>query len=323
MSRVDAPVFTEGEPKPRAGAIFRGQGFQQVGMGEKLAKQFPEVAEGYKQADALLGYSISEISFRGPKETLDKTCHSQPAQFLDSHFSLVVSRNADAFRHNTPSITAGHSLGQYNAYVAAGVLNWRDALTLLDVRGRSMQHASEATPSKLVSLKNLGPNDEEVLTRLGFYRACDNTPDQLIWGGKMEAVAKATDIYGKRLRVLEVAGAFHTPFMDKAAEMFAPAVETVEFHEPRIPIVGNTTAKPLTEIQELKQELIDQINRLVQWRETQQYLDLNGFHLMYDVGEGGPLANMLKKTIGGVAVGAVAVGGITAAVVWRKHHPQA
>lgn len=306
--------------------IFPGQGTQEVGMGHKLYERYPLAAYLYGLADGILGYAISKISFEGPKEELDQTINTQPAIFVLNHLFYEVLKGRKKRDFDSISFTAGHSLGEYNALVAAGAFSFADGLKLVQARSRAMQMACQTNPGGLLAV--IKPTEEIVLRlkELGLEIALDNAPGQTVFGGR-KAVSDEAAAWLKEnnIRAINpgVAGAFHTSLMEPAIGPFSKALQKIEIRDCEIPVIANTTAQPIRKAEDIRQELIQQLTHTVLWKDTITYLDQQGVHRFIEVGEKQILTNMVKRIIIGGVIGTTTIaiaGGIIAAVL-SKHHP--
>ena len=250
--------------------VFPGQGAQFVGMGKDLYDNYPVAHDLFEKANDILGYRITDIMFAGSDDDLKQTKVTQPAVFLHSVISTVCM--GDAF---DPQMTAGHSLGEFSALVAAGALSFEDGLKLVYARAMAMQKACEAQPSTMAAI--IGLADEKVeevcagINREGHVvvPANYNNPGQLVISGNVEAIGEACEQLkaagAKRALPLKVGGAFHSPLMQPAKDELQQAIEATEFSTPRCPIYQNVDGKPHTNPDEIKQNLIAQLTSPVRW----------------------------------------------------------
>ena len=236
----------------RVAYVFPGQGVQAVGMGRDLYDNFDSSRVIFTRADEVLGFSLSRLCFEGPEEELRKTVNAQPALVTASIACLEAVREAggdDALP--APAFVAGHSLGEYTALAAAGALDFATAVRLARERGRLMYEAGLLKPGSMAAVIGL---DEaalmEVCTETGVWLANVNCPGQLVISGAVadleKAMAKAKERGASRVLPLQVSGAFHTPLMQPAADGMAEALAGIAFHDPAVPVIGNTSARPVT-----------------------------------------------------------------------------
>ena len=273
--------------------VFPGQGAQFVGMGKDLY-------DNNEKANEILGYRITDIMFEGTDEDLKQTKVTQPAVFLHSVISAICM--GDAF---DPKMTAGHSLGEFSALVAAGALSFEDGLKLVYARAMAMQKACEAAPSTMAAI--IGLPDEKVeeicagINRDGHVVVCANynNPGQLVISGNVEAVNEACEQLkaagAKRALPLKVGGAFHSPLMQPAKDELQAAIETTVFQTPKCPVYQNVDGKPHTDATEIKQNLIAQLTSSVRWTQCVQSMIADGATDFTECGPGKALQGMIAK----------------------------
>ncbi len=277
--------------------IFPGQGAQFVGMGKDLYDNSPIAKELFEKANEILGFSITDIMFDGTVEALKETKVTQPAIFLHSVIlSKVLGGN---FK---PNMVAGHSLGEFSALVANGVLSFEDGLRLVSQRAQAMQKACEASESTMAAI--LGLEDaivEEVCMDIGteVMAANYNCPGQLVISGGVEAVNKACEILkekgARRALVLPVSGGFHSSYMEPAREELAKAIENTPFNTPNCPIYQNVTTTAVTNAEEIRKNIIAQLTAPVKWTQSVQQMISDGATLFTEVGPGKVLQGLVKK----------------------------
>jgi [acyl-carrier-protein] S-malonyltransferase len=286
--------------------IFPGQGSQKVGMGKSHAGSNPQFKKTVEEANRLLGYSLSDIMFEGPEETLTQTQYTQPAIFLHS---IALFRTMQV----KPDMTAGHSLGEFSALVAAGVLNFKTALELVALRGKLMQNAGEIHPGTMAAIIGLEDNvvDEICETATEAIQkpvvpANYNCPGQLVISGDEDAVKKAVELAkesGCRLaKMLPVSGAFHSPLMKPAFEALQEKLDETDFSEPNCPVYSNYTAKASADPDEIKNNLLHQLVSPVRWTQTLQNMEKNGATSFIEVGPGKVLQGLVKRTLKNVNI---------------------
>ena len=278
--------------------VFPGQGAQFVGMGKDLYDNFPKAKELFDQANEILGFNITDIIFNGTDEDLKQTKVTQPAVFLHSVIRAICL--GDDFK---PEMVAGHSLGEFSALVAAGVLSFEDGLRLVSKRALAMQAACELQPSTMAAV--LGLEDEKVvevlksITNEVVVAANFNCPGQLVISGSMAGVEQACEALknagAKRALPLKVGGAFHSPLMEPAREELAKAIGETNFSSPKCPIYQNVVAHAVTEPQEIKNNLIAQLTAPVRWTECVRAMISDGATLFTEVGPGTVLQGLVKK----------------------------
>jgi [acyl-carrier-protein] S-malonyltransferase len=278
--------------------VFPGQGSQAVGMGQDLYNDFKSAKAVFDQADQALGFPISRLCFDGPEEELRQTVNAQPAIVTVSFACLEACREIGGLP--PASFVAGHSLGEYTALAAAGVLDFADAVALSQERGRLMHEAGQMTPGGMAAIIGL---DEAPLAELcaesGAQVANFNCPGQIVISGAEDnlnqAVEMAKDRGAHRAIPLQVSGAFHTPLMQPAVDGLARVIAKLSFKDPTTPIIGNTTAKPLTTARAVKEELLDQLCNCVQWQRSVEYMISKGVSTFIEIGPGKVLAGLIKR----------------------------
>lgn len=278
--------------------IFPGQGSQYVGMGKDLCEQFPEVKKIFDEADSVLGFPLSKICFEGPEEELKQTKNTQPAIFLHSVALWTVLKPSDA------SMVAGHSLGEYSALVAAESITFSDAVKLVRLRGELMQKAGEEHPGTMAAILGMEPaavakacaEAEEA----GIVQPANfNSPGQIVISGSVDGVRKAMEIAkangAKRAIELPVSGAFHSPLMQSAKEKLKEALDSAEIRNARIPLYANVTAQPVTDADEIRRLLFEQVTSPVRWEESVVNMTAAGAVRFTEIGPGKVLQGLVKK----------------------------
>ena len=302
---------------------YPGQGIQFVGMGKELAQVNKFAAETYRKADQVLQFPISQISFEGPEELLIQTVNTQPAIFVFNRIceQLLKKQNPDL---RNEKMVAGHSLGEYNALVAAGALRFSDALWLVGERGKAMKKACLKNPGGMIAL-GLRESDErllEMMDRFGLEKSIINEHEQTVLAGTREGLEEADKwrkeqgIKGTRLKV---EGAFHSSLMEPAVEAFSKALSDVHIKPAKIPIVGNTTATLIRTPLEIRRELIDQLTHPVLWKDSLVLMTRNGIGQTIEIGDKGILSSMNLKVNGGKIekIESLIKGAAIHFVVWR------
>lgn len=277
--------------------IFPGQGAQFSGMGLDLYENSPLAQELFEKANAILGFSITDIMFEGSAEDLKETKVTQPAIFL--HSVILAKTLGDTFK---PDMVAGHSLGEFSALVAAGALTFEDGLKLVSQRAQAMQKACESQPSTMAAVLGLDDAVVEEICKAteGVVVAANyNCPGQLVISGEVEAINKACDAMkeagARRALVLPVGGAFHSPMMEPAREELAAAIENTTFSKPNCPIYQNVTASAITDENEIKANLISQLTAPVRWTQSVQQMITDGAKHFTEVGPGKVLQGLVRK----------------------------
>lgn len=287
--------------------VFPGQGSQFTGMGQELYVSDPQARDLFDAADSILGFSLREIMFEGTDEDLKATKVTQPAIFLHSVAAALCN-------HIKPDMTAGHSLGEFSALVAAGALEFEDALRLVSVRAMAMQRCCEAVPGAMAAvLKAETSLIEEVCRETDgiVIPANYNNDAQVVISGEAGAVEAACITLKergvKRVVMLQVGGAFHSPLMEPARRELAEAIEATAFHIPHCPIYQNVDALPHTDPDEIRRNLLMQLTSPVRWTQTVRNMVADGAEAFVEVGPGTVLQGLVKKIapeiteIGGIA----------------------
>lgn len=280
--------------------VFPGQGAQFSGMGKDLYESNPIAKELFDKADEILGFEITKIMFEGTDEELRQTKVTQPAVFLHSVISALCM--GEAFQ---PEMTAGHSLGEFSALVAAGALSFEDGLKLVSKRAQAMQKACEATPSTMAAIIAL-PDEkiEEVCNEVSkpgniVVPANYNCPGQVVISGNIEAINEACEKLkaagAKRALPLKVGGAFHSPLMQPAKDELQAAIEATTFATPKCPVYQNVDGKAHTNPDEIKQNLIAQLTAPVRWTLEVQTMIADGATDFTECGPGKVLQGLVAK----------------------------
>lgn len=283
----------------RLAFIFPGQGSQKKGMGEDLYHAFPKVKEIYDEADEIMGYSLSQLSFKGPEERLKKTEYTQPAVLTNSWAIASLLKEFGIL----PTFTAGHSLGEYTALLLAGVFDFSTALQLVRLRGELMEKTCEEGRGSMAAILGLKPEVVASLcqeTQEGsiVVPANFNAPGQVVISGEREAVLKASALArergAKRVIPLKVSGPFHSPLMEEAAQVLERELERLTLHTPSLQVVANASASPLKSVEEIKKSLVRQLVSPVRWEESMGWMLHKGVHLFVEVGPGKVLKGLMR-----------------------------
>ena len=277
--------------------VFPGQGAQFPGMGKALYEENPQAKELFERANEILGFRITDIMFEGTAEELKQTNVTQPAVFLHS---VILAKTTPDF---APDMVAGHSLGELSALVANGTLAFEDGLKLVYQRALAMQEACEINPSTMAAI--LGLADEKVeeicatFTEEVVVPANYNCPGQLVISGSNKGIEiaceKMKEAGAKRALPLPVGGAFHSPLMEPAREKLQTAIEVTSFHTPSCPIYQNVSTTAVTDIAEIKANLIAQLTAPVKWTQSVQNMVADGATEFVECGPGKVLQGLVKK----------------------------
>lgn len=285
----------------KAAYVFPGQGAQQVGMGADLYQTSPSAREVFDETDAILGFSLSRLCFEGPEEELTKTHNVQPAVLATSIACLRTVQHTNNNDLPSPSLIAGHSLGEYTALVAANVLSLGDAVSLVRERGRLMHEAGQKNPGGMLAIMGL---DLEAIEEICLRSKCDisniNCPTQTVISGAVESLAEAKELArargALRLIPLKVSGAFHSSLMEPVVDEFSEVLSTVVLQPPTIPIIANVTTRILTDTDSIKEELLEQLRHCIQWQSSIEYMIRSGVTSFYEIGPGKVLCSLIKRT---------------------------
>lgn len=277
--------------------VFPGQGAQFIGMGKDLYESSAKAKAYFDKANELLGFEITKIMFEGTDEELKQTKVTQPAVFLHSVISALIS---DDFQ---PDMVAGHSLGEFSALVANGCLSFEDGLMLVSKRALAMQKACEINPSTMAAI--LGLEDaqvEQLCSQISdeiVVAANYNCPGQLVISGTNKGVEKACEIMkeagAKRALPLPVGGAFHSPLMAPAKEELQEAILATQFSTPKCPVYQNVNAEPSSDVETIKSNLVAQLTAPVRWTQSVQRMVADGATHFIECGPGKVLQGLVKK----------------------------
>jgi len=287
--------------------LFPGQGSQYIGMGREFYERYDKPRGIINQANEILGYDLKEKIFFGPEDELQQTLITQPAVFTTSVACLEVLKRAGSHSLQevlNPKIVAGHSLGEYTALVAAGVLNFPQGLALVQKRAQFIHKASQENPGVMAAIIGLEKEKleevieevrgEEVLEAVNF-----NSPAQIVIAGEsgacQRAIERARAKGAKRAVILKVSGAFHSSLMAQARKSLARELENYELSDPAIPVVTNYNAKVATSREEIREALICQINSPVLWEDSIKEMLARGIEIFIEVGPGKVLIGLLNR----------------------------
>ncbi|HEY47016.1 MAG: hypothetical protein AMJ88_13020 [Anaerolineae bacterium SM23_ 63] len=294
--------------------LFPGQGSQTLGMGRDLSLKEHVAAHVFREAGLILGYPLSEICWDGPVEVLNDTYYTQPA--LLTHSIAVLRTFRDHFPDFKPATTAGHSVGEYSALVAAEALSFPDALRLVQERGRTMKASGEQQPGGMAAVLGLSvPEVESVCTQVtaeeegGVWVANDNCPGQVVISGELTALSMASErlveIGARKVVRLAISISSHSPIMEYSLAEYYQALEATTIHRPQIPIIGNVNAASLLSAAEVQNELHLQLVSRVRWTESIRMMIDNGITTFIEMGPGSVLTGLLKRidrSVSGIAL---------------------
>ena len=277
--------------------IFPGQGSQFTGMCQDLFLKYDTIKPLFTKAEEILEFDISKIMFEGSKEELTQTKVTQPAIFI--HSMAILKILGESFK---PDLVAGHSLGEFSALVASGVLNYEDGLKLVSIRAKAMQKSCEKTNGTMAAILALDNNIiEETCKEIeGVVVAANyNCPGQVVISGELNAVKLACEKLSKagarRALLLPVGGAFHSELMIDAKKELSLAIEKASFNEPICPIYQNVNAKAETSVEKIKENLISQLTSPVKWNQSIDHMIKNGTTQFIEIGPGKVLQGLVKK----------------------------
>jgi len=311
MSQVTIPTLPAAAPHTSNVAwLFPGQGAQHVGMGQDLYEQAPAARAVFDAADEALGFPLSRLCFEGPEDALTRTVNTQPALVTHGIAALVAAIEAGTITERA-SYAAGHSLGEYAALIAAGAISFGDGIRLVRERGRLMQEACDANPGTMAAI--LGLEREQVAAlcaQHGAWLCNENAPGNISIGGTQAAVTAtgeaATAAGASRTVPLNVAGAFHTPLMQSAADGMSAVLGATTFTDPAMPIISNVTGQPLSRGGDFAAELAGQVTSPVLWVDGVRTMLGAGITSFIEFGPGRVLTGALKRTAREAAVRNVA-----------------
>ncbi len=293
--------------------VFPGQGSQFVGMGKALYAQYRVARQTFDEADGLLGFDLARLCFEGPQEALNDTANTQPALYVAGIAALRVLYETALGESFSPAYVAGHSLGELTALTAAGAMSFSDGLRLVRRRGELMRDADQHSPGGMVALLGLSIEQVEAICAQArgeaqgeLVVANDNCPGQVVIAGSEAALEaamrRASEAGARRVVRLPVSIAAHSPLMARAAEEFRTALEATPFYPPRIPVIGNTQATPLTTVEAIRHELSNQLTARVRWTESVQAMVAAGVRTFIELGSQDVLKGLIRRIARDVTV---------------------
>ena len=283
--------------------LFPGQGSQSVGMAKELHDNFDYVKQLFDEAEDTLHISLRKLIFEGPKELLDQTENTQPAIFLVSYSIFNVIKNETTFDVSKANFFAGHSLGEYSALACAGVINFKQTIQLLKIRGNAMQNAVPQNKGGMVAvlgveIKKIEEIIENKNSNFSCFLANDNSDGQVVVSGKIEDIENFI-IELKKLNIknikLPVSAPFHCPLMKSATNIMSNELSKINFSAPKNMIVSNVTAEPSNDPEKIRDLLIKQIEKPVRWRESVINMIKQGNKKFIEIGPGKVLSGLVKR----------------------------
>lgn len=280
--------------------VFPGQGSQKVGMGADLYAKYPSARAVFEEVDETLGFPLSKLCFEGPEEELVQTINVQPAVLAVSIACLRAAQDAGGDSLPAPAFVAGHSLGEYTALVAAGVLSLSDTASLVRARGQLMNEAGSKKPGGMLAVIGLDEKTtQEVCLQTGTHVSNINSPGQVVISGAEENLAEAKKLAeasgARRVIPLKVSDAFHSHLMEPAVDGLTAAISGFTFRKPSVPLVANVTGETLTAAEAIKRELIDQLISCVQWQRSVENMIAAGVTTFFEIGPGQVLTGLIKR----------------------------
>jgi [acyl-carrier-protein] S-malonyltransferase len=304
--------------------IFPGQESQSVGMGMDLQVHFNAAKAVYDEVDSTLGFPMSRLCFEGPEEDLLQTMNSQAAVMTTSVACLRAAQEVTGNVLPIPTYVAGHSVGEYAALVAAGVLTLSDAVRLVRERGRLMHEAGKRNGGGMMSILGLELElVENICLSVGVVVANINAPGHIVVSGSQDNLDKARRLAqvkgARRITNLRVSGPFHTQLMEPAIDGLRNSISGFTFMKPSVPVLSNVTAQPITEIEPLKEELTSQILRCVKWQQIIETMISKGITTFFEIGPGEVLTGLIKKISPGARTFNInSVETVSGIANWRK-----
>ncbi|MEM6636112.1 MAG: ACP S-malonyltransferase [Pseudomonadota bacterium] len=297
--------------------VFPGQGAQTVGMGQELAAAYPASQAIFDEVDDALGEKLSALIWEGDQETLTLTANAQPALMATS-LAAMAALEAEGVEVTAASFVAGHSLGEYSALAAAGALSVSDCARLLRTRGTAMQKAVAPGAGAMAAVLGLGLEDVHAVVENAaqgdvLAAANDNDPGQVVVSGDLAAVERAVEVAkeagAKRAVMLPVSAPFHCALMAPAADVMAGALSEVTISAPAVPVVANVRAAAVSDPEEIRTLLVEQVTGAVRWRESVAWMAAQGVSEVWEIGAGKTLSGLIRRIDRAVATRAVGSAG--------------
>ena len=283
--------------------LFPGQGSQNIGMAKELIQNFSYVKDYFLKANDILNKDLSKIIIEGPKETLDQTENTQPAIFLVSYSLFKIIENETQFKIKNAKYFAGHSLGEYSALCCGNAITFEQTIKLLKLRGKAMQNAVPSGKGGMIAILGKSIDDinnilEENKDRFMCYLANDNSNGQAVISGLIKDIKMLENLLSKKnikFVNLSVSAPFHCPLMKNATEEMRELINNTEFKNPIVDIISNVTANPFNKSEEIKNLLIEQIEKPVRWRESINTMISLGVTSFIEIGPGKVLSGLIKR----------------------------
>ena len=285
--------------------VFPGQGSQYIGMGKDFSNNFPIANEVYREVDDVLGFSLSKLIFNGQIEDLTLTKNAQPA-IMATSIAILKTLEKEGFKIKKSKFVAGHSLGEYTALCASGAISLADTAHILKMRGIFMQEAVSVGVGAMAAILGLNlDNVETLVAEIKDNEICeianDNEPNQVVLSGHRTAIekacVKAKSLGAKRAILLPVSAPFHCSLMAPAQENMINLISGLNIEKPNVPLISNVTSIPTQDIEEIRKNLINQITGRVRWRESILFMKKSGIQIIYEIGPGRVLCNLIKRIV--------------------------
>ena len=285
--------------------VFPGQGSQYIGMGKDFSHNFPIANEVYREVDDVLGFSLSKLIFNGQIEDLTLTKNAQPA-IMATSIAILKTLEKEGFKIKKSKFVAGHSLGEYTALCASGAISLADTAHILKMRGIFMQEAVSVGVGAMAAILGLNlDNVETLVAEIKGNEICeianDNEPNQVVLSGHRTAIekacVKAKSLGAKRAILLPVSAPFHCSLMAPAQENMINLISGLNIEKPKVPLISNVTSIPTQDIEEIRKNLINQITGRVRWRESILFMKKSGIQIIYEIGPGRVLCNLIKRIV--------------------------
>jgi len=285
--------------------VFPGQGSQYIGMGKDFSNNFPIANEVYREVDDVLGFSLSKLIFNGQIEDLTLTKNAQPA-IMATSIAILKTLEKEGFKIKKSKFVAGHSLGEYTALCASGAISLADTAHILKMRGIFMQEAVSVGVGAMAAILGLNlDNVETLVAEIKDNEICeianDNEPNQVVLSGHRTAIekacVKAKSLGAKRAILLPVSAPFHCSLMAPAQENMINLISGLNIEKPNVPLISNVTSIPTQDIEEIRKNLINQITGRVRWRESILFMKKSGIKIIYEIGPGRVLCNLIKRIV--------------------------